>query len=365
MVLSYAYWHSHFRDDRGVLAHTVQLNQHPFTIIGVAPPEFRGTLVFFSCEFFVPIVNQEQTEGWTGLNDRANRSVLGIMGHLKPGITPAQAVADLNSIGSYLGKTYPQDEHQTSFSLVSPSLLGDQFSRPFLAFFAALMLLAGLILLAACANLGSLFAARAADRSREVALRLALGSSRNQILRGHFTESLLISLVGGAVGLWASVVFLRRLSVWQPFGNFPMHAPVNPDATVYGAALLLSLVSGFLFGAVPVSQLLRTNPYEVVKAGSTARWGGRLTARDVLLAMQIAICAVLVTSSMVAVRGLQCALHSNFGFAPQRTVLVSRRSEHGRLRRRSIASHAKAPDRCRSRDSGRGVRRINRCAALK
>jgi len=133
MVLSYAYWHSHFRDDRGVLGHTVQLNKHPYTIIGVAPPGFRGTLVFFSCEFFVPIVNQEQTEGWTGLNDRANRSVLGIMGHLKPGITPAQAMADLNSIGSYLGKTYPKDEHQTSFSLVSPSLLGDQFSRPFQA----------------------------------------------------------------------------------------------------------------------------------------------------------------------------------------------------------------------------------------
>jgi predicted permease len=323
MVLSYAYWHSHFRDDRGVLGHTVQLNKHPFTIIGVAPPGFRGTLVFFSSEFFVPIVNQEQTEGWTGLNDRANRSVLGIMGHLKPGITRAQAIADLNSIGSYLGKTYPKDEHQTSFSLVSPGLLGDQFSRPFQAFFAGLMLLAGLILLAACANLGSLFAARAADRSREVALRLALGSSRTRILRGLFTEAVLLSLSGGAAGLWVSVVFLRRLSVWQPFGNFPLHAPVNPDATVYGIALFLSLVSGFLFGAVPVSQLLRTNPYEVVKAGSTGRSGGRVTARDMLLAVQIAICAVLVTSSLVAVRGLHHALHSNFGFEPERTVLVS------------------------------------------
>ena len=83
------------------------------------------------------------------------------------------------------------------------------------------MLLAGLILLAACANLGSLFAARAADRSREVALRLALGSSRKRILRGLFTEAVLISLVGGAAGLWASVLLLRGLSVWQPFANFP------------------------------------------------------------------------------------------------------------------------------------------------
>jgi len=323
MVLSYAYWHSHFHDDRGVLGRTVQLNQHPFTIIGVAPPGFRGTLVFFSSEFFVPIVNQEQVEGWNGLNDRANRSVLGIMGHLKPGVTPAQATADLNSIASYLGKTYPKDERQTSFLLGSPSLLGDQFGRPFEAFFAGLMLLAGLILLAACANLGSLFAARAADRSREVALRLALGSSRKRILSGLFTEAVLISLAGGAVGLWASVVFLRRLSVWQPFGNFPMHAPVNPDTTVYGIALLLSVISGFLFGAVPVSQVLRTNPYEVVKSGSTAGVGRQITARDVLLAVQIAICAVLVTSSLVAVRGLARALHNNFGFEPQRTMLVT------------------------------------------
>ena len=102
------------------------------------------------------------------------------------------------------------------------------------------MLLAGLILLAACANLGSLFAARAADRSREVALRLALGSSRKRILRRLFTEAVLISLAGGAVGLLGSIILLRGLSAWQPFHQWPMiHAPVNPDASVYSVALLL------------------------------------------------------------------------------------------------------------------------------
>src|SRR5205807_2982967 len=186
-----------------------------------------------------------------------------------------------------------------------------------------LMLLAGLILLAACANLGSLFAARAADRSREVALRLALGSSRKRILRGLFSEAVLVSLIGGAVGLWAGAALLRWLSEWQPFGNFPMHSPVNPDATVYAVALLLSLVSGFLFGGVPVTQVLRTNPYEVVKAGSTAGTGRRITARDILLGVQIALCAVLVTSSMVALRGLSRSLHAHFGFEPQNAMLVS------------------------------------------
>jgi predicted permease len=323
IVLSYTFWHTHFRDDRGVVGRVVQLNKHPLTIIGVAPPDFRGTLVFVSPNFFVPMVNQEQVEGCSGLNDRGTRGLIMVMGHLKAGVTPAEATADLNSIGSYLEKTYPKDERQMSFLLARPGLLGDQYSRPFQAFLAGLMLLAGLILLAACANLGSLFAARAADRSREIALRLALGSSRKHILRGLFTEALLISLSGGAAGVWTSVLLLRWLSVWQPFGNFPVHAPVNPDATVYGLALLLSLVSGFLFGAVPVSRVLRTNPYEVVKSGLSARAGRQLTAREVLLAVQIAICAVLVTSSMVAVRGLVRSLHDDFGFEPKNAMLVS------------------------------------------
>jgi hypothetical protein len=185
------------------------------------------------------------------------------------------------------------------------------------------MLLSGLILLAACANLGSLFAARAADRSREVALRLALGAGRNRILRQLFTEAILISLAGGALGLWASVLLLGRLSAWQPFPVFPIHVPVNPDANVYMVALLLALVSGILFGLVPVRQVLQGNPYQIVKAGTTRTLGRRLTVRDLLLVGQIAICAVLVASSMVAVRGLVRSLTGNFGFDPRHAMLVN------------------------------------------
>jgi len=322
IVLSYSYWHSHFHDDRSVVGRVVQLNKYPFTVVGVAPPEFRGTLVFFSPQFFVPLVQQEQANGWSGLDNRSERSLLVIMGHLKPGVTPAQATAELNSIGAYLEKTYPKEHAKVSYSLGTPNLLGDQFDRPFQAFLAGLLLLTALILLAACANLGSLFAARTADRSREIAVRLALGSTRRHILRGLFAESVLISLFGGFVGLWASIALLRWLGDWQPFGNFPMHAPVTPDATVYAIALLLSLISGFVFGSVPVTQVLGANPYEVVKSGMSARVGRRITAREILLAAQIAICAVLVTSSMVAVRGLVHAQQSHFGFDPQNSILV-------------------------------------------
>ncbi len=322
IVLTYAYWHTHFQDDRAVVGRTVKVNKHPFVILGVAPPGFRGTLLFFSPDVFVPMVNEEQIEGWDFLHARGNPWVFMTLGHLKAGVAPAQAVADLNSIGSYLQKTYPKEHGQTTFVLARPSLYGDYLGRPARAFMTGLTLLTGLILLAACANLGSLFAARAADRSREVALRLALGAASGRILRTLFTEALLISLLGGAAGLWGGVVLLEWLSVWQPFPQFPINLPVNPDAHVYGIALLLALASGLLFGAVPVRQVLRTNHYGVVKSGSAGNAGRRITLRDLLVTAQIAICAVLVTSSMVAVRGMARSMHGDFGFEPRNSLLV-------------------------------------------
>ncbi|HEV3039530.1 MAG TPA: ABC transporter permease [Candidatus Angelobacter sp.] len=322
LVLSYAYWKNHFKDDRSVVGRTVQLNKHPFTIIGVAPPEFHGTLLVFAPDVFLPMVNQEQVEGTSALNARGVPWVYMTMGHLKPGVTPAQAAADINSIWAYLLKTYPQDHAPMNFGMGRPALYGDAMGRPIKAFVTALMLLAGLILLAACANLGSLFAARASDRSREVALRLALGSSRKRILRQLFTEAMLISLMGGAVGLAGSIVILRMLKLWQPFPQFPLNIPVQPDVYVYGVALLLTIASGFLFGAVPVRQVLRTNSYEIVKSGASAASRRRFAMRDLLVVAQIGICAVLVTSSMVAVRGLVRSMHTNFGFEPQNAMLV-------------------------------------------
>jgi predicted permease len=322
IVLTHTYWHTHFHDDRGVVGRVVQVNKHPFTIVGVAPEGFHGTLVFFSPDFFVPIVNQEQVEGENDLNERGKRWIFSVMGHLKAGVTPAQAVADLNSIGAVLEKSYSKDDNDMSFTLARPSLYGDRLGAPMKAFLTGLLLLAGLILLAACTNLGNLFAARAADRSREVALRLALGAGRLRILLQLFTEALLIALMGGTVGVLGSVVLLRALSLWQPFTRYPIHLQVNPDANVYGVALLLALASGLLFGAVPVRQVLRTDPYEIVKSGSLGRAGRRITVRDLLLGVQIAICAVLVTSSVVAVRGLVRSLHSNFGFEPRNATLA-------------------------------------------
>lgn len=323
IVLGYSFWHAHFQDDRNVVGRIIQLSKHPFTVVGVAPPEFHGSLVFFDADLFVPIVNAKQLSGGNDLNARGSRWVFMTLGRLKPGVTRARAIADLNSIGSYLEKTYPKEDTQRTFTLARPSLYGDYLGRPMLAFMNALMLLAALILLAACANLGAVFAARAADRSRELALRLALGAGRLRVLRQLFTEAGLLSSVGGAVGIWGSVVLLHGLSLWRPASKWPeLHVAVNPDTHVYGVAVLMTLLSGLLFGAVPVRQVLHTDPYQIVKSGSLAKVGRRITVRDLLLGVQIALCAVLITSSFVAVRGLVRSLHSDFGFKPENALLV-------------------------------------------
>jgi predicted permease len=305
-----------------VVGRTVFLNKHPYTILGVAPREFHGTVAFAFPDFFMPMVNEGQLYGVNNLDDRGSDTTLfESFGHLKPGVTPAQATADVNAVGAYLEKTYPQNFGHQSTRITRQGMTA--FGGAVTAFVAGLMLLAGLILLAACANLGSLFAARASDRSREMALRLALGSSRKRILRQLLTEAVLISLAGGTVGVLGSVALLRRLSTWQPIAAAPAHLPVAPDAKVYLVALVLALVSGLLFGIVPIRQVLRANPYEIVKAGASARLGQRVTVRDVLLVVQIAICAVLITSSLVAVRGLARSLRGNYGFEPRNALLLS------------------------------------------
>jgi len=322
IVLSYALWHSTFNGDPAAVGRTVQINKHPFTIVGVAPPEFRGTELFFAPDLWAPIVDSPQIAGWSSLEERGNHSAWAI-GHLKPGVTPGAATADLNTIANSLAKTYPKTDDGLKFSLSRPGLAGNTLGQPTRAFMFGLTVLAALILLAACANLGSLFAARTADRAREMAVRMALGSSRKLVLRQLLTEAVLVSLAGGVCGMAAAVVILRVLSTWRPIPNVPINIPVNPDVNTYALAVLLAVFSGLLFGLVPVRQILRSDPWQIIRSGSTGVGGARrLTLRDVLLGLQIAICAVLVTASLVAVRGLARALQSNYGVQPDNVMLV-------------------------------------------
>ncbi len=323
IVLSHSFWRAHFNGDSGIVGQTVRLNEHPFTVVGIAPKTFHGTELFMWPDFWVPMVNQQQIEGDSYLNNRGNHTAW-LLGLLRPGVTAQQATGNLNSIARQMNKEHPNSDDGLYARLVKPGLMGDALGDPIRAFLVGITVLALLVLLAACANLGSIFAARAADRSRELAIRLAVGSSRWQMLRQLLTESVLVSLGGGIAGTFFSTALLHALSRWQPFAEFPIHVPVSPDLRVYAIALLLSLGSGLLFGLLPARQIWRTDAAQVMKSGAaTIATFRRFTLRDLLLVVQIALCTLLVTASLVAVRGMQRSIHAPLGFDPKDVMLAS------------------------------------------
>ena len=316
IVLSHDFWRRHFNSDSGVLGTTVDVNKHPFTVIGVVPAAFHGADLFLWPDFWMPMVDSPDDEGANFLSIRGMHNIW-ILGKLKPDVTPAQATDNLNAIASELARQNPDDDGLCA-RLVKPGLMGDMFGDPARSFLAGIMLLAFLVLLAACANLASLFAARTADRSRELAIRLAIGSSRWQVHRQLLAEAVLLSVLGGALGTLFSTNLLNALTHWQPFPEFPVHVTVSPDPKVYSVALLLSIGSGVLWGLVPMRQIWTTDSAQVMKSGGAGTIVfRRFTLRDLLLGIQITLCTLLVTSSFVALRGMQRSLHAPLGFQPE------------------------------------------------
>lgn len=319
VVLSDALWRSAFHSDRGVIGTTVEMNKHPFTVVGVASAKFHGTERFVWPDYWLPMVNQEQVEGWDSLHNRASIGVT-VIGRLRPGVTAGQATDNLNAIAAELAKEYPETDDGQPLRLVHPRLYGDE-GDVIRGFLWSVDLLALLVLAAACANLASLFAARAADRSRELALRVALGSTRRRLVRQLLTEAVIVSLLGGAAGLAGADLLLGLLNRWPPFAE--AHLAASVDGRVYLAGLALTLGSALLFGMAPAGQVWRSNPLQMMKgrpAGSMPL--RRFALRDLLLGVQIAICTLLVTASLVAVRGMERAMHAPLGFEPRGAVLA-------------------------------------------
>src|SRR5439155_8472395 len=179
--------------------------------------------------------------------------------------------------------------------------------------------LALLVLGAACSNLASLFAARAADRSQELALRVALGASRWRVMRQLLTEAMVLSILGGAAGLAIAGLLLGVLNQWHSHG----HLAVSVDARVYLAALILTVLSALLFGRIPARHVSQSNPSQAMKSGPVDSTPlRRLALRDLLLGAQIVICTLLVTGSLVAVRSMARVLHTPLGFQPQGATLA-------------------------------------------
>jgi predicted permease len=319
VVLSDSFWRDRFAGDPRVLGTTVDINKHPFTVIGVAPKDFHGTEVFFWPDFWVPVVNEQQINGYDYLSQRRNHG-LWVIGKVKDGKTVSQATDNLNAIGAQLAKEYPDEDEGLGARLVKPGLMADSLGDPARAFMTGILLLALLVLVAACANLAGIFAARVADRSRELAVRLAIGSSRWHILRQVAMEAVVISLAGGILGTLFATALLGVFSRWQPFDQFPIHVTVVPDWRVYGVALLLSLAGSILPGLLPARQIWQTDAIQAMKSSGAGAVFRRATLRDILLATQIALCALLLTAALVALRGMQRSLHAPVGFQPEGVV---------------------------------------------
>jgi predicted permease len=322
-VLSYDEWTTHFGGSPDVVGSTIRINAHPFTVIGVAPRGFIGSEIFYRPAIWVPMMMEPVIEpGHNWLNQRATFNMW-VIGRLKAGVTIPQAEANLAPITADLARTYPWPNREMVIHLARPGLVGNLLRTPVRQFGLAVLLLAGLVLVAACANLAGLLLARGADRQREMAIRLSIGAGRGRLVRQLMTESLVLALAGGLVGAATAAVLARALSAWQIPVTLPMQLDVSVDWRVVLFASAISTAAGLLFGVAPARFASATDPNLALKGGVQGRGGRRWTLRDALIPVQIALCFVLVTACLLSARGLQRALSAPLGFAPQGVATAS------------------------------------------
>jgi predicted permease len=321
-VLSYNCWKTQFGGDPEIVGKTIKLNKIPFTVVAVAGRNFNGTERLIWPAVWVPIHDEPEIEGYNWIDSRNNINGW-MVGRLKPGVTAAQANADLSNVAAQLARQYPNNDKYLTLRLSQAGLFGDMIGGPAHAFLFGVMLMAFLVLFAACANLGGLFTARMTDRARELGIRIAIGASRVRLLRQLLTESILVAVIGGVAASFLAAMLLQALTVWQPTSDFPIQFALEPGAAVYLFASLLALFTGVLFGILPARQIWRTDPNHTLKAGAAAEVGlRRFSLRDILLVVQIAVCCLLVTSSFVALRGLERTFHIHLGIEPKNVTIA-------------------------------------------
>jgi predicted permease len=320
-VISYSCWQSRFGGDPDIAGKRVKIAGLDYTIVGVTPPAFIGTELIYTPEIFVPIAMAEQIEQSNWLDERGNNNAL-VVGRLKPGISLKSADAALNIIASALGREYKEDAG-ISIVLSPPGMAGNFLRGAITGFSAVLMVVAGLVLLIACVNLASLLLARASDRRKETAIRLALGASRGQLLGQLLTESLMLSVAGGAAGILLANWLNNLVNAWRPPIDIPVipHVEIDPRVLLFTAGV--SLLTALLFGLVPALQSTRAKLIGAIKNEAPSDKLRRLNLRDILVMAQVALSVVLLIGSILVVRSLQHALSLNLGFEPRHAAVLS------------------------------------------
>jgi predicted permease len=322
-VLAWSCWQKRFGGDPAVVGSTVKFNGMDFTILGVAPEGFFGTELFFRPDVFFPMTMQKQLEGGKGYLENRDAGNFFVDGRLKPGVSMARAEAGLNSVARGLAQQYPKNDDGMQIVLTPPGLAGNYIRGAVIGFAAALFGVSCLVLLVACTNLASILMARAADRRKEIALRLAVGAGRGSLVRQLLTENLVIAILGGAGGALLALWITDALAAWRPPTDFPLVIGAAPDGRVFLFALTVSVLTTLLFGLLPALQATRTNLVGALKNEAISERLRRWQLRDYMVATQAGLSALLLVCSVLVVRSLQRALDAPIGYNPKGAVTAS------------------------------------------
>ena len=327
VVLSGNFWQSQFHSSPSVIGSTIHLNRVAFTIVGVTPPDYLGTLTFAPA-LWAPIAAGALVGNSTreGLEDR-NLGAGIAYGHLKAEVSLPDAEAEMNVLTGQLLAAYPEIERNAGVRVASEREFAHIASETW-PIVAATMGAVALLLLIACANVASLLLARAAARRREIGVRLSLGASRGRLLRQLLIESTLIALLAGTVGLpiasWTLHLVVAEIASAIPSSWGAIALQVTPDIRIFGYTVLISLLTGVAFGLTPALHALRVDVNSALK-DSGSMLGERLNKsrlRDLLIVAQVAACLVLLINSALLLRGSQRALRIDPGFDSKQLVFL-------------------------------------------
>jgi predicted permease len=320
-VISHGLWTRRFAADPGIVGRAIVLNGHPFAVLGVAPPGFRGTTIL-APDAWVPLSMVDQALPRRDASLLRGRESVWLLlgGRLRPGVTLEQSRAELAAIGRDLEREFPRENDGRGLRIERSSLFPGH-TGPIAAFLGLLMALVGSVLAIACANLAGVLLARAASRRREIALRVAIGAGRSHLLRLLLTETLLLFLAGAAAGLLLARGLTSLLVALLPALPVPVDMSVPLDARVAAFTLALTLAAAVLSGLVPAAEAARTDVLTSLRSGAAAR-SPRLPMRSVLVTGQIALSLALSIGAFLFLRALQRAGTIDPGFDPRGVELV-------------------------------------------
>jgi predicted permease len=324
IVLGHGFWVRRFGSDPHVIGKIIYLNGHPFTVIGVAPGNFYGTIVGIDAAFFVPMMMQPDVLPGEDLEQRWPTFVH-MMGKLKPGLTIAAAQADLSTLAKDFQKQYPNAEKHVGISVapIWKAHYGVQdFLRGTLGF---LMIVAMLVLLIGCANIANLLLARGATRQKEVAVRSAIGASRIRLLRQLLVESLVLAIVGGATGVLLALWGLDFLMYFLPPAHLPIGLPAQSPLPIVAFTFVLSLATAVVFGLVPAWRGSRSDLNECLKEGgrSVSIGSAGHGLRDLLVISEVVLATVLLVSAGLLLRSLRNQEIAGPGFNTNHVALAA------------------------------------------